>query len=300
MATPPWSWSHVEERHHRPESWIHLCCIILVLVSMIADLPANAQTCPPPWPEVPVLYGTFSIEGTANSTSGGLTQLTAQTISGQFKAPQVVPGFCIWSAPGPPGKAIQVSLKDQEQRGDCTPPHIFTTNFAAQGPDISGMIPHIDILPDGKTYEIDLTGGSVEGTVSTIDCRGTANGPDPWPPDWGPTLPTCCYTYPLPSSGTILSGTLQFVAPSADFPDSLFSATWKVTRNFSGTPDDTLDKQCLKNKASDIGCQNQSLGEDLPINGTPFSLHYQSDRQFGRAGADAVAISDAQGLGGGR
>jgi hypothetical protein len=76
--------------------------------------------------------------GTANSTSGGLTQLTAQTISGQFKAPQVVPGFCIWSASGPPGKAIQISLKDQEQDGGiCTPPHIFTTNLAGQAPTLA-------------------------------------------------------------------------------------------------------------------------------------------------------------------
>src|SRR6202021_834279 len=37
---------------------------------------------------------------------------------------------------------------------------------------------------------------------------------------------------------------------------------------------------------------------DIPISGTVFSLHYQSDRQLGRAGADPVAISDAQGLGG--
>ena len=63
-------------------------------------------------------------------------------------------------------------------------------------------------------------------------------------------------------------------------------------------PDDTVAESCKSKGASELGCQNQSLGEDIPISGTAFSLHYQSDRQLGRAGPDPVAISDAQGLGG--
>ena len=30
--------------------------------------------------------------------------------------------------------------------------------------------------------------------------------------------------------------------------------------------------------SSTIGCQNQSLGEDIPIAGTGFFLHYEGDR----------------------
>lgn len=39
-----------------------------------------------------------------------------------------------------------------------------------------------------------------------------------------------------------------------------------------------------------IQCQNQALGESIPINGTPFNLHYQSDRMPGRKSAYAVDI----------
>jgi hypothetical protein len=34
-----------------------------------------------------------------------------------------------------------------------------------------------------------------------------------------------------------------------------------------------------------IGCESQTLGEDLPVAGTPFNLHYQSDRVPGRKDA---------------
>ena len=71
-----------------------------------------------------------------------------------------------------------------------------------------------------------------------------------------------------------------------------------MTWSFSPVPDDTIHDVCESEDSSSIGCQNQSLGEDIPISGTSFSLHYQSDRRLGRAGADPIAISDAQGLGG--
>ncbi|WP_437915668.1 DNRLRE domain-containing protein [Sorangium sp. So ce302] len=42
-----------------------------------------------------------------------------------------------------------------------------------------------------------------------------------------------------------------------------------------------LDKPC-KQSGSIIECENQILGERLPVSGTPFRLHYQSDRTIGR------------------
>jgi RHS repeat-associated protein len=39
-----------------------------------------------------------------------------------------------------------------------------------------------------------------------------------------------------------------------------------------------------------IGCQNQTLGEDIPIRGTPFSLHYQSERSAGRKDSSTLHI----------
>ena len=43
---------------------------------------------------------------------------------------------------------------------------------------------------------------------------------------------------------------------------------------------DKLDKPC-KASGSIVECQNQVLGEVVGISGTPFSLHYQSDRVAG-------------------
>jgi RHS repeat-associated protein len=47
---------------------------------------------------------------------------------------------------------------------------------------------------------------------------------------------------------------------------------------------------CKEEHASTIQCQRQSLGEDVQIAGTPFSLHYESDRQRGRAAELTVPL----------
>jgi len=53
------------------------------------------------------------------------------------------------------------------------------------------------------------------------------------------------------------------------------------------TPPDDPDQQC----GSIIGCQNQTLGEMVSIVGTPFTLHYQSDRVPGRTAANTLQMS---------
>jgi RHS repeat-associated protein len=47
-------------------------------------------------------------------------------------------------------------------------------------------------------------------------------------------------------------------------------------------PDPNGPGDCSDPNASTIECQRMSLGEDVRIAGTPFSLHYESDRQRGR------------------
>jgi len=51
-----------------------------------------------------------------------------------------------------------------------------------------------------------------------------------------------------------------------------------------------VPNQCEITQASVIGCQNQTLGETVALTGTPFALHYQSDRVPGRLAADALEI----------
>ncbi|HSF33186.1 MAG TPA: RHS repeat-associated core domain-containing protein, partial [Candidatus Tectomicrobia bacterium] len=52
-------------------------------------------------------------------------------------------------------------------------------------------------------------------------------------------------------------------------------------------PVDDPDKQC----GSIISCQNQTLGEALSVPGTPFRLHYQSDRTPGYVAARTLEVS---------
>jgi len=40
-----------------------------------------------------------------------------------------------------------------------------------------------------------------------------------------------------------------------------------------------------------IGCEDQTLGETIPIAGTPYSLHYQSERTPGRKDNRQVAVN---------
>lgn len=54
--------------------------------------------------------------------------------------------------------------------------------------------------------------------------------------------------------------------------------------------DDEEDNHC-KQSGSIIECQNQVLGEKIPIVGTPFSLHYRSDRVPGRKAFNTLRIS---------
>jgi hypothetical protein len=53
--------------------------------------------------------------------------------------------------------------------------------------------------------------------------------------------------------------------------------------------DPPVDDPC-KEAGSIIGCQNQTLGEAVDISGTPFRLHYQSDRVPGRKAPYSLEI----------
>lgn len=60
----------------------------------------------------------------------------------------------------------------------------------------------------------------------------------------------------------------------------------EVNEEPSDTREDEPEKEC----ASVIGCQNSSLGEVISITGTPFSLHYQSDRSAGYVAAQKAVF----------
>ena len=58
------------------------------------------------------------------------------------------------------------------------------------------------------------------------------------------------------------------------------------------------DSCCKESGHSIIGAQDQSLGQTVPIAGTPFELHYQSDRLPGRMGDTATWTAKNLAMGG--
>ncbi len=111
------------------------------------------------------------------------------------------------------------------------------------------------------------------------------------------TGPTFAFNGDIYSYASGLTGNFGVGVFGTDDPDYTGQAQGNVTWSVSVVPDDTLPNPC-HGQGSDVGCQNQSLGENIPIVGTPFFLRYQSDRAIGRAGADVVAINDARSIGG--
>ncbi len=50
------------------------------------------------------------------------------------------------------------------------------------------------------------------------------------------------------------------------------------------------DQSCHAPGGSTILCDSEAVAEDVPLQGTPFSLHYQSDRVAGYKGANAIVV----------
>jgi RHS repeat-associated protein len=99
-------------------------------------------------------------------------------------------------------------------------------------------------------------------------------------------------TFTLPSSPeTLAADNISFQGLTG------FDDIASFTFSFTLTPTYNTDNDCQQSGGSTIGCQNQSLGEDVPIVGTGFNLHYESDRTPG-AGGDYVASAVASMIGG--
>jgi RHS repeat-associated protein len=100
--------------------------------------------------------------------------------------------------------------------------------------------------------------------------------------------------FTLPSSVQPLTASPPAFQAAQDlFNDTSTSWNFSFTLNPIYNPDD----DCNQDGNSTIGCQTQSLGEDVPIVGTGFKLHYESDRAPGAPG-NAMAGAAAAMIGG--
>jgi len=246
----------------------------------VGSLSAQAQSCPTQWADVEVFYGTFTLKGSGSDSSGA----TKQQITGGLYAPQIA--SCIWNAQGKSQMNDLIVLKDTSPcKGG---PAVVTAN----GPGTNSIF----------TLEIDALAPNSYFTLPSGDVMATCSlcGSPPYSCTtlWGwngSEIPTAA----LPASAVILKGSSQFQNPPWGWGTA--ATDWTYEWNLSPVPDQDCDP--CKDKmqglfGSEISGRNQSLGEDISIVGTPFSLHYESDRQAGRAGADEVAVVDALQLGG--
>jgi RHS repeat-associated protein len=152
----------------------------------------------------------------------------------------------------------------------------------------SGLL--VNVANNTYTY-FGVAGGL--GTFTSITCEGTTTTPlavavlpsSNWP-----------ITFTLPDKYIeTLTGSAP---PGYTALDSMgLGATVPYTFTFTLEPIYNTDDDCNENGGSTIGCQNQSLGEDVPVVGTGLNLHYESDRAPGASG-NSAASADALMIGG--
>jgi len=271
---------------------------ILVLwfaVATVGCITAQAQDCQAPWSDYGYLYGTLGLTGTGTFSSGGTTTVTTQSAYAMMKMASQGQGSCSWLNQNTGG-----NMKDSANISDSQTSNCQTKTWVGNG---TGTNPTGEVFFDsgGPGTYLFYAVDSVNGTYKSVTCNGTTTQPvqvfwGPEPPGIG--LPGWPQSFPLPGASLALSGDAIFQGYAYNDGNP---ATWEIVWNLSGLPDDTC-KPCKKKfealKGSNLDLQNQGLGEDIPLTGTPFYLHYQSDRAIGKAGADAVAMTDARSLGG--
>jgi RHS repeat-associated protein len=284
---------------------LFLGCLLCAAVS--ASNSVLAQTaCPAPWAMAKNVYGqvTLKSDSPQPSTANGETQTINQTETGQYLMyPYPLGASCSWlggrySLTEPPPI---ISINDSVEYPCPDGNGMGTDSWVSDDPIFTAI--KLEFVSN-DTYRVAIQ-SDVAGAFTSGGCSDGSS--DHSLIDFGPPVDsTDLFLYSsiqsLPSPApALITGSSEFSAVprdvDEDFNVTAQPAKWILSWSFSPVPDSTVDDDC-NSKGSTIGCRNQSLGEDIPVSGTPFTLHYQSDRQLGRGGADPFAISDAQGLGG--
>ncbi|MGA8152649.1 MAG: RHS repeat-associated core domain-containing protein [Terriglobales bacterium] len=274
---------------------LFLCLLPALQHSAYAQLP----TCPDPWGSASNLYGIVFLEGTGMAKSPPYTQNVNQWVGFQAKM-AAQPFACAWTAAPIAGLGsaddwiyVNDSFTDSLICGGEPP--IQNYSWFGQG---HGNSPQIQV---GITAQSNIYGwGYGDNVTGTETDNGCINGTTSLPLVFGPLSGIEEQMLPMPASGRVLFGSKQFSDAPID-PGSTLQGNWQLIWLFSTSPDDMCDdciKKLLHLSGSDLSIHNQDLGEDEPVIGTPFFLHYQSSRSFGRVGADAAAVQDAHNLGG--
>ncbi len=267
---------------------------LLLAVATLSCLPAAAQTCGA-WQNVGSWNATFTISGTASGASGvgGLTW----NVTHQASVTTTLPGGActVGSSPGNGTGTV-----NDQGTMPCSNGNNYTITLA--GTQFVGAAALLTIDTTNNTYT--FTPGFIASGTETLDACGTIN---PTPGNfYGGPYNACSanlagVTFPLPATVGVLQQTSASFSQVAIYPYCVptnWTVSFTLTPNSGSTANAIVDDGCPKDGSSSISCQNQSLGEDVPIVGTGFFLHYESDRAPGTTGADSVATADAATIGG--
>jgi RHS repeat-associated protein len=296
--------------------WTRFACPAMILcVLALGSAPSFAQYCGS-YDQVVGWTGHFSQSSSGIFTlSNGVTTNAAQSASSDLEMDPTLTlsdQQLICSFPPPPGAVTQYAIDTQKgyfsnSKGSadlkytatlCAPPvpltYAVVTGAGPFVPTSGGSPPNSNALLTIDFSKLTFLFVSSPFVVAQETDTGCGGPSPPFSvtigiyPD-GASVPALS----LPSVSTELSG-------SATFPDKnvLYPLPWTWSFVLKPIWDDESDNPCKKRKYSTLGCQNQSLGEDAPVVGTGFHLHYQSDRVSGRAGANPAVTAQARMLGG--
>ena len=267
---------------------------LLVGCLLLGSAAGQTPNCPEPWASAPSAYGIFILSGTGTSTSGTIKQTVSQNATVAAKMAQPLLGSCSFMAIALEGFGQMKSTANvRDSLSDSSGGSIFTWTASGVG-DYSGA---------QSTFSIDLLSpqysfGTWDGVTGTYTNDGKSSSEEIL---WGAQSSeggASLQNLPLPPDSPVLFGTTNYSSPPFDSAQGgLLDANWTLFWLIAADPDPNC-KPCHEHRGSDISTQDQSLGEDIAVAGTPFSLHYESSRSVGYAGADLMALLDAHNLGG--
>jgi YD repeat-containing protein len=270
---------------------------LLACLSVIGNSPAHAQfNCPAPWATAPNVYGMVLLDGTGTGSSGEFTQTVNQHAVAAGKLAALVQGSCAWQA------IPNVGFGQMKSQGNVNDAVTDTQNGNFLNWSASGVGDplwdslSLQIIPSAGQYNVGAF-GAVLGTLTTNS--GTTNEDIIWGSTFGDGG-VSQQQIPFPPNAPFLYGTASFQLPPFDNAQGnpgTINANWTESWMFTPIADDTCE-DCKDKRGSAVSIRNQSLGEDIPIVDTPFSLHYESGRSAGRAGVDPFATRGARSLGG--
>ncbi len=271
---------------------------LLVAVIALGCWRAQAQTCYTP---ITSWQGSYTLSASANNVQSpiGWTVVTMNETTSSNNLNLIFAGTDCNKA-GWAG-----SLNDPSDSGSYTSNGTFscapgteTANFSASGSPLPQSEAGVAMDFSKNTYYF-WPAMVLNGTETDTDCNGNTHSvsfPFPlYPPE---LLEGQVGVVALPSAPGPLNGNVTFQGTDFSFGEMV---PWTITFALTPSYDDCDD--CKQEGgpgipvSSSIGSQNQSLGEDVPIVGTGFNLHYESDRAPGAA-ANAIASADAAMIGG--